>query len=436
MIRKSIHSSTFRHIRVLIYLIGIFLVSVPFAKGQDAPAPDQVQSVTVRGGTIHIGNGNVIQNAHLRFENGRITYIGTDQQDADRIIDANGYHIYPGLIAPHTDLGLVEISAVRATRDFREVGEYNPHVRAIIAYNTDSRIIPTVRSNGVLLAGISPHGQIITGQSSVVQLDAWNWEDALVKDTSGIHLNWPRVFAYDSETRRLSKDKEYEQKVRDIERYFESALAYGGRANPEKSNLRFEALTSALENDVPIFIHADHRKAMLDAIDWSERLGIRIVFVGAEDSWKIAQTLAENEIAVILASTQRLPRSSDAGITSPYEAPAILEDAGVLWAISHNGSWEQRNLPFQAGQAVGFGLDREAAIQAMTLSPARILGIDDRYGSLETGKSATLVISDGDILDPRSSIILQAFIDGREVDLDNHQKALYRKFSEKYGIAK
>ena len=420
----------------LLPLILSFILICTIGVTQNPPAMEPDGSVTLKGGTIHIGDGTVIENGHLTFDKGKITYIGLEDQEADRIIDASGHHLYPGLIAPNTEIGLVEISAVRSTRDFQEVGQYNPHVRALIAYNTDSRIIPTVRSNGVLLAGISPRGGIISGQSSVVQLDAWNWEDAKIRDTSGIHLNWPRVYSYDSRERRLSKDDDYEKNVRSIEEYFRSAMAYGLRNKPEKSNLRLKALSQALENDMPVFVHADHRKAMLDAIDWSQRLGIRIVLTGAEESWKIAELLAQNNIPVIVTSTQRLPGSSDAGITSPYEAPAILEEAGVLWCISHEGSWEQRNLPFQAGQAVGFGLDPEKAIQAMTLSTARILGIADQYGSLEVDKSATIVISDGDILDPRSSIILQAFIDGREIDLDNHQKALYRKFAEKYGIAK
>ena len=424
-----------RSIPLFHLILSFFLIStVGFS--QNPPASLPKGSVTLKGGTIHIGDGEVIENGHLTFDQGEIIYVGQEAQEADRIIDVSGYHLYPGLIAPNTEIGLVEISAVRSTRDYQEVGQYNPHVRALIAYNTDSRIIPTVRSNGILLTGISPRGGIISGQSGVVQLDAWNWEDAKIRDTSGIHLNWPRVYSYDSKERRLSKDDDYEKNVRSIEDYFQSAMAYGLRNDPEKTNLRFKALSQALEDGVPVFVHADHRKAMLDAIDWSQRLGIRIVLTGAEDSWKIAETLAQNEIPVILTSTQRLPGTPDAGITSPYEAPAILDQAGVLWCISHEGSWEQRNLPFQAGQAVGFGLDPEKAIQAMTLSTARILGIDTRYGSLETGKSATLVISDGNILDPKSSIILQAFIDGREIDLDNHQKELYRKFSEKYGIAK
>jgi len=403
---------------------------------QDSPSPAQKESITLKGGTIHIGNGEVIQEGHLLFENGKITYVGNQPQQADRIIDVNGHHIYPGLIAPNTDVGLVEIDAVRATRDFQEVGQYNPHVRALIAYNTDSRIIPTLRSNGILLTEIAPHGGIISGQSSVVQLDAWNWEDARVKDTAGIHLNWPRVYSYDSKNKRLKTSDDYEENVLNIEKYFQSAIAYGKRNDHETTNLRFKALSELLQNKQPVFVHADEQKAMLDAIDWSNRLNLRIVLVGAVESWKIAEILAEKKIPVILASTQRLPAHAESDIDQPFRTPAMLEMAGVQWCLSHDGSWDQRNLPFQAGQAVGFGLDQEKAIQALTLSTARILGMDDRYGSLESGKSATLVISDGNILDPMSSIILQGFIDGREVDLDNKQKKLYRKFAEKYGVLK
>lgn len=425
--------------RAFLFLCGLFVLHPGWVQplyGQGPPARPEEGSVTLRGGTIHIGNGSVIENGHLTFEDGEITYIGSEDQEADRVIDVSGHHIYPGLIAPNTDIGLVEISAVRATRDYQEVGQYNPHVRALIAYNTDSKIIPTIRSNGVLLAEIAPQGGIISGQSAVVQFDAWNWEDARIRDTAGIHLYWPRVFSYDSKSRRYQADKDYEENVLGIEAYFQAARAYGNRSDHEHSNLRFEAISDILDRNLPVFVHADEQKAMMDAIDWAERLAIPIVLVGAEQSWKIAETLAEKEIPVIIASTQRLPAHTDAGIAQPFETPATLDKAGVLWCFSHGGTWDQRNLPFQAGQAVGFGLDKERAVQALTLSTARILGIDDRYGSLETGKSATLVICDGDILDPRSSIILQAFIDGREVDLDNKQKKLYRRFAEKYGIGK
>lgn len=421
---------------LILSLTLIFLAIIPTTYGQKSPQQTQEESIVLKGGTLHIGNGEVIKNGNILFEEGKIQYIGTQTQDADRIIDVSGQHIYPGIIAPNTDIGLVEIEAVRATRDFREVGEYNPHLRALIAYNTDSRIIPTIRSNGILLAEITPRGGIISGQSSVVQLDAWNWEDAKIQDTTGVHLNWPSIYSYDSKSRRLKASEDYEKDVQQIEEYFELAMAYGKINQPEKTNLRFKALNGMLRDNQPVFVHADSKKALLDAIDWSTRLNVRMVLVGAEEAWKIASILKEKEIPVIIASTQRLPRNSDTKIEQPYRNPMLLEEAGVTWCFSHNGSWDQRNLPFQAGQAVGMGLDEEKAIQALTLSTANILGIDHQYGSLETGKSATLVISDGNILDPKSSIILQAFIDGREVDLDNKQKQLYRKFGEKHGVMK
>lgn len=414
------------------------LLFIPFKNilAQQSPSEPQQESVALNGGTIHVGDGKVLQEGHLVFKNGKIVYIGNEPQKADRIIDVTGHHIYPGLIAPNTEIGLVEIGAVRATRDYQEVGQYNPHVRALIAYNTDSRVIPTIRSNGILLAEIAPRGGTISGQSSVVQLDAWNWEDASIQNTTGVHLNWPRVYTYDSKSGRIKANGNYEQNVRNIEKYFESAIAYGKREQHVTNNLRFHALSNILMRNQPVFIHANNQKAMIDAIDWSERLDINIVLTGATDSWKIKELLADKKIPVILTSTQRLPGHQDTDIAQPFKTPAILEEAGVQWCFSHDGSWDQRNLPFQAGQAVGFGLDQEKALQALTLSTARILGIDDQYGSLETGKSATVVISDGNILDPSSSLILQAFIDGREIDLDNKQKKLYRKFAEKYGVLK
>lgn len=401
---------------------------------QKPPAPADTGSVTLRGGTFHLGNGEVIFDGHLLFQNGQILYIGKEEQTADRIIDVAGQHIYPGLIAINTNLGLTEVDAVRATRDFYEVGQYNPHLRSLIAFNTDSRILPTIRSNGILLAEIAPRGGIISGQSSVVDLDAWNWEDAAVLDTAAIHLNWPSLYRYNRTEQRTELNKDYAAEVRKIEEYFTEAIAYGKRKDPAPVNLRLKALAALLKKEIPVFVHVNDEKAMQDAIRLGEKGGFPVVLTGASDAWKMADELAKKKIPVILGSTQSLPRSTDSDIDQPFKTPRILEEAGVLWCFSHTGSWDQRNLPFQGGQAVAFGLDQEAALRGMTLSTARILRIDDQYGTLEQGKSATLVISDGNILDPPTSIILQAFIDGREIDLDNKQKKLYRKYGEKYNI--
>jgi len=417
-----------------IFLILISMIISGQATAQKPPVGQDTLSVTLRGGTIHVGDGRVIENGHILFKNGIIKYVGTEQQTADRIVDASVQNIYPGLIVVNSNLGLTEVDAVRATRDFMEVGEYNSHVRSLIAYNTDSRIIPTLRSNGILLAQITPRGGVISGQSAVVQLDAWNWEDAAVKDTAALHLNWPSVYRYNRAQHRSEPNKDYSSEVLQIEKHLKEAIAYGEKSNPVPENLRFNALASMIKNQTPIFVHVNDEKAILDVIRFSEKHKLPIVLMGARDAWKVADLLAEKNIPVVLNPTQSLPSNTDADIDQPFKTPRILEEAGVLWCFSHTGSWDQRNLPFQGGQAIAFGLKEEAALSGMTLNTAKILKIDQNYGSLEEGKSATLVISDGNIMDPPTSIILQAFIDGREIDLDDKQKKLYRRFAEKYNI--
>jgi len=417
-----------------ILLIFFCVISFHAVLAQKPPMKSDTASVTLRGGTFHIGNGEIIHDGHLLFKNGKITYIGTEEQSADRIIDVSDQHVYPGLIAINTNLGLTEVDAVRATRDFQEVGQYNPHLRALIAYNTDSEIIPTIRSNGILLAEIAPRGGIISGQSTVVQLDAWNWEDAVICDTAAFHLNWPALYRYNRAEQRTEINKDYASQVRKIDEYFSEASAYGKMEHPYPVNLKLKALSSLLKKETPVFVHVNDEKAIRDVVQFGKKKGLPIVLTGASDAWKIADELAEKKIPVILGPTQSLPRNVDTDIDQPFKTPKILQEAGVLWCFSHSGSWDQRNLPFQGGQAVAFGLDQEAALTGMTLSTAKILNIDQAYGTLEKGKSATLVISDGNILDPPTSIILQAFIDGREIDLDNKQKKLYRKYGEKYNI--
>ncbi|WP_236974495.1 amidohydrolase family protein [Membranihabitans maritimus] len=426
-------------------LLAIIISSIIGANNtvtaQGSPADSQSLSMALQGGTIHIGNGEIIENGTVVFEKGLITYVGDENQQAEKNIDVSGQHIYPGLIAPNTRLGITEVDAVRSTRDFAEVGQYNPHIRALIAYNTDSDIIPTVRSNGILLAEITPSGGIISGQSSIVQLDAWNWEDAVYNSGSdeykpaGIHLNWPSPYKYDRSINATTANDSYKENVDRIYKEFAEARAYQKiEGTPDPENLRFEAMAPVFDKSVRVFVHVNHKKGILDVIQFGESFGLKIVITGGNEAWKVADYLAEQEVPVVINATQRLPQSDDSSIDQPFKMASILEDANVLWCFSHHGSWEQRNLPFQAGQAVGFGLDQEAAIRALTLNTAKIYGIDQTLGSIEKGKDATIVVSDGNIMDPQSSIILHAFINGRTIDLDNKHKELYRKFGSKYGI--
>ena len=407
-----------------------------WAQHVPAPAGPQFQPVLISGATAHLGNGQVIEHSLVAFEEGKITFVGQVTVGrgfpGHRVIEATGLHLYPGLIATNTSLGLTEIGAVRATRDQAETGSLNPNVRALIAYNTDSEILPTVRSMGVLLAQITPAGGTISGKSSVLQLDAWNWEDAAYRPDEGIHLNWPNRFRFRFRTRRVEKNKDYEKDVRELKAFFAEAQAYLQTPDPETTNLKFEAMRELFEGSATLYIHADLAAEIEEAVEFAREFHITPVIVGGRESWMVADFLAENQVPVILEGTQNLPRLPDEDIDQPFKTPAMLQEAGVLFAIAGSGNWAQRNLPFQAGQAVPYGLEREQALQAITLNPARILGIAERTGSIEVGKDANLILCQGDLLDMRSSKVLHAFIQGREINLDNKQEMLYRKFKSKY----
>lgn len=425
--------------RILFYICFI-LLSIK-SSGQETvyPAPLQKETVVITNATIHTGNGQVLTNASVAFSNGKITQVGTGITPAAgaRVINATGKHVYPGLILSSSNLGLVEVPAVRATNDATEIGELNPSVRSAVAYNTDSKVINTLRSNGILLANIVPQGGTVSGSSTVMQLDAWNWEDAVIKMDHAIHVYMPSLLPpppQSTATPQPDPVKEGLERIDKVKIFLREARAYGA-ARPAATNLKFEAVQGLFDKKQKLFVHANTVKQMLVALDFVKELGLDIVIVGGSDSWQIADLLKQNNVAVILAQPHNLPTLEDDDIDQPYKTPALLQKAGVLFAI--NDSDEQtrgRNLAFNAGTAVAYGLTKEQALQAITLNAAKILGIDRQAGSIEAGKDASLVISEGDILDMRASIITDAFIQGRKIDLADKHKQLYERYKYKYGL--
>lgn len=415
-----------------------------FGQANISPAKSQTKSILITGATIHVGNGQVIENGYIAFDKGKITAIGSGtapNASFSEVISANGKQVYPGFIAPITSLGLVEFESVRATIDNEEVGDLNANVRSIIAYNTDSKVIPTVRSNGILLAQPTPEGGIISGQSSVVQLDAWNWQDAAYKTDIGVHLNWPvaraargRRGAATPGVAAQETPAERAQKIIDnLNSYFTEAKAYA-EAKPKVINLRFEAMKGLFNGSKKLFVNADGSKEIIQSIAFAKKYGIKEVVVGGKESNLIADILKENNVPVILKETQTLPDKDEDDVYLPYKLPKILQDAGVLYGLTGIGFWRQRNLPFEAGEAVGYGLTKEQAVEMITLNNAKILGIDKTTGSLEVGKDANLFISKGDALDMITIDVETAFIQGRNINLDNLHKQLYKKFAGKYGV--
>lgn len=406
---------------------------------QNTPASKQSESILIVGATAHLGTGEAIENSAIGFENGKITFVGkadaVDKSTFTKVINAEGKDVYPGFIAPNNQLGLVEIESVRATRDDREVGFINPSIRSIIAYNTDSKVTPTIRSNGVLLSQVTPLGGLIAGQSSVVQLDAWNWEDAAVQTDEGIWLNWPRYYTWTgwwAEPGEIKMNDNYNDQIQTIKDYFREAKAYATAKPSTEKNLKFEAMKGLFDKSKTLYVKVDFSKAMMEAVNFAKAADIKVVLVGANDAWMITDFLKTNDVPLIISQTHRLPSREDEDVDMPFKLPAILEEAGLTYALMIQDMWQQRNLPFQAGHAVGYGLDYEKAVQAISLNPAKIMGIDEAYGSLEVGKSATLFISKGDVLDMRTSTVEQAFIDGRDINLNNKHKVLYEKYKGKY----
>ncbi|HXB06531.1 MAG TPA: amidohydrolase family protein [Puia sp.] len=435
-------------------LLPILLFGLLAAQAQDdvLPTAPYKGKLYITGGTIHVGNGQVIENGTIEIDNGKIVRVGTDVSAAAgagaKVIDAKGKQVYPGLILSVTDLGLKEIgSGVRGSNDFQELGDLNPSIRSIVAYNTDSKIIGTLRANGILLAGTTPEGGTISGSSSIVQLDAWNWEDAAYKMDNAIHLNMPTFLV---RPRRFGgggggrfaglptptdPTKEALAKVDEIKAFFREAKAYNAETTHKQTNLKFEAVKGLFTKQQKLFVHGDQIKQMLVAIDFAKEFGFDVTIVGGSESWLIADLLKQNNISVILQQLHALPTTEDDDVDQPFKTPAMLQKAGVLFALNDNHEESRyRNLMFNAGTAVAYGLSKEQALQAITLNAAKICGIDDRTGSLEAGKDANIVISGGDILDMRTSLIEHCFIQGREVSLENKQTQLYHRYMTKYGL--
>jgi imidazolonepropionase-like amidohydrolase len=394
---------------------------------------------------VHVGNGQVLTNTSIEIKEGKITAIGNNIAPASNAltVDATGKHVYPGLILSNSTLGLVEIPTVRATIDATEIGDYNPSVRSLVAYNTDSRVINTLKTTGITLANVVPQGGRISGSSSIVQLDAWNWEDAAYVSDNGIHMNMPALYARPNRyaafagapSQQGDPVKKGLEEVEEIKQFFRDAKAYAGLASHEKTNLKFTAVQRLFTKKQKLYIHCDVVREILAAIDFKKEFGFEVVLVGASESYQVADLLKQHSIPVILNQMHSLPTLEDDGVDQPYKIPYQLQKAGVLFAINdEDGQHRGKNLPFNAGTAVAYGLTKEEALSAITLNAAKILGIDAKTGSIEVGKDANIVVSDGDILDMRSNKISSLLIQGRMVDLSDKHKQLYERYKSKYGI--
>ena len=429
-------------------IISILFIIISWISGlaQITPGEIQNQSVLLYGGILHKGDGEIIQNSAIGFEKGLISELmdldqdNIDSSKYDVIINIKGQEVYPGFIAMNSTLGLMEIGAVRATKDYRETGSFNPNSRTLTAFNTDSRITPTVRSNGILLGQISPRGGLISGTSSVMRFDAWNWEDAVVKADEGIHMNWPisgitRTGASEAE---IKKTKTKIRTLKDeIYNFFNRSQAYFEGPSFSIVDLKMEAMKGVFSGSKRLYIHANEVSQIKEIVEFKKEFKIqKLTLVGGRDVHYIAELLEENNISVIIKRVHSLPGYMQSELDISYKLPSILYNSGVLFCFDNQGDMEQmqsRNIPFLAGTAVAYGLPYEEAVKALTSNCAKILGIIN-YGLLKKGMSATLFVSQGDALDIVSNKVTHAFIDGRIINLSNDQEKNYLKYRSKYGL--
>ncbi len=401
-------------------------------------AAPQAKPIALVGGTIHPVSGPDIEEGMILFADGKIVAIGKDlslPQDA-QVIDVEGKHVYPGMFEGHSQLGLTEFSSTRATVDSSEVGSINPNVKANLAVNPDSALIPVTRANGVLLALTAPVGGRIAGQASVMQMDGWTYEDMTVKPNVGMVFSWPSGQRFGR--RRGGEAVASADPLKEIKDLLDESKQYASlrEADPDKQpvDLRLDALVKVASGQMPIIAVADSIGQIESAVGFAARENLKLIILGGYDAEDCAELLKKHDVPVVIAATHRLPQYRSDQYDASYTLPARLQKAGVRFCISGTGrseTWNSRNLPYHAATAVAFGLEIPQAIRSITLSPAEIYGVADRVGSLDVNKDATLIVTDGNPLEIQSKVEM-AFIQGRTIDLSSKHVRLWEKYKAKY----
>jgi imidazolonepropionase-like amidohydrolase len=419
-------------------------IALAFAFGINITVFGQHSKILLTNGFIHIGNGKTMESGAIGVKGGKIVFVQsalstpTNKSEWDTIIDLKGQHVYPGFVAPNSILGLTEIDAIRASRDYSDVGEFNPHVRSQIAFNVESRVIETVRTNGVLLSQATPRSGMISGTSSVMKLSGWNWEDATVKADDGIHVNWPNSLqggGWWAEPAPKNRNENYLKEKKELDDFFQLAFAYSQNPNPEK-DLRLDAMKGCFKGEKRVYFHADEMQQLLDILEFVEKFKIqKPVIVGGYDAHLLGKRLKDANIPVMVPRPHSLPDKEEDPVDLPFKIPFLLYQQGIKFCIQNEGDMEAmnaRNIPFLAGTAMAFGLPEEEAIKAVSLNTCEILGIDKNYGSVEVGKSATLFVSKGNALDMRTNQVTVILTDGKLIPTKNFQEELYLKYKGKY----
>ena len=405
-------------------------------------------AIALTGATVHTVSGPTLENATVVMENGRITAVGRDLAipAGAEIVRCMGKHVFPGFVSPYTVLGLTEIASVRGTNDYQETGSTNPDIRAEVQINPDSDLLPVARVNGITSALVAPRGGALSGTSALIHLDGWTWEDMTVSAPVGLHVQWPNMTPVHAWWQRKSDEeqkKDRDQAIANLRKAFDDARAYWKARDAEGQSgiprhdrdVKWDAMRKALRGEIPVMITAPALNQIEAALAFAEEEKLpRVVLVNANDAWRVADELKRRGIAVITSGVLGPPARDDEPYDQTFSVPHRLYQAGVTFCISDGGGVDDamnaRNLPYNAAMAAAFGLPRDEALKAVTLSPARILGVGDRLGSIEPGKIADLVVADGDPLEIATHVE-RVYIAGRAIPMENRQSRLFEKYDDR-----
>ena len=415
------------------------------AEAGEIPAKAQDHPIALTGGTVHTVSRGEFKNATVIFDKGKITAIGADIEipPAAEKIDVRGKHIYPGMIDARSDIGLVEIEAVRATRDLSETGSINPDVRAEVAVNPESEVIPVTRANGITVAVTMPSGGTISGTAAAIELEGWTWDEMTLKAPVGLLVNWPSMRinrAWWEQRSEEDQKKAREKSLDELRNAFRDARAYlqakrsesGANTPHHKTDSRWETMAPVLDRKIPVMMEAEDLEQIEAAVAWAEQENVKLVIIGGYDSWRAANVLKEKGIPVIVNPIHRTPERRWELYDEPFTLPKKLYEAGVQFCIAGEaGASNERNVPYHAATAAAYGLPKDEALKSVTLYPAQILGIADRVGSLDAGKDATIIVTDGDPLEIMTHVQME-FIRGKKISLDSRHTHLYEKYKERY----
>lgn len=437
--------------KLLSFNIVMMLISLSLFSQSVIPyQPKQSKPIAITDATIHTLTKGNIENGTVLFENGVITNVGKNitLPTGTEIISAKGKHVYPAIISAQSILGLTEIDQVKSTHDNAEIANNNSDLRAEVAYEHDSEYIPVGRSNGVAYNLTTPNGGLIGGHAAMMRLDAWTNKEAVVQSMVGLVVRWPRMTPFNAPWMRMSLDeqkKNIQKSLDDLENIFSQAKAYHqAKLSESDKNIPYHAYDSKLDmlglvvkGEEPLLIYANDIQQIKSAVSFTKRLGLKMILVGGSDSWMVTDLLKENHIPVIIGTNFERPDKRDADYDITYKLANLLFQSGVQFCISTGsadnpgGETNLRNLPYEAGLAVAYGLPNDEGYKSISLYPAQILGLSDKLGSIESGKAASLLVTDGDPLQVLTTTE-SVFIDGKKIPLTNHHTLMRDKYDERY----